>query len=245
MASLLHLDSAANGSGESVSRELTSLFAQAWKEVNGPAGYRYRYRDLAAEPVPPLDTAYCTLGRRVERAGLLPPERVPELITGAAEARAWALTRPLIDELLAAGTVVIGAPMYNLSVPALLKAWIDRITFPGAFTDPAGGGSLLRDTKVVVVAARGGAYGPDSGRQDQDFQTPYLRAYFGRHGVAEANLSFVTAELTVAGVMPHLARFRQDAADSLAAARAEVTGQAAAGGRAAASTVRAPGAVTS
>jgi FMN-dependent NADH-azoreductase len=243
MASLLHLDSAANRSGESVSRELTSLFARAWTEVNGPAGYRYR--DLAADPVPPLDTAYCTLGRRVERVGLLPRERVPELVTGAAEARAWAVTRPLIDELLAAGTVVIGAPMYNLSVPALLKAWIDRITFPGAFADPAGGGSRLRDTKVVVVAARGGAYGPGSGRQDQDFQTPYLRAYFGRHGVPEANLSFVTAELTVAGVMPHLARFRQDAAVSLAAARAEVARQASARGRAAASTVRAPGAVTS
>ncbi|MEE4540485.1 NAD(P)H-dependent oxidoreductase [Streptomyces sp. V4-01] len=234
MASLLHLDSAANRSGESVSRELTSLFAETWTAANGPGGYRYR--DLAADPVPPLDTAYCTLGRRVERAGLLPPARVPELVAGPAEERAWALTAPLIAELLAADTVVIGAPMYNLSVPGLLKAWIDRVTFPGAFLDPADGGSLLRDTKVVVVSARGGAYRPGTPGEPLDFHTPYLRAYVTRYGVAEGNLSFVTAELTVAGLMPHLAQHGDAAAGSLAAARAEVTALAAGRARAASDT---------
>lgn len=220
MTSLLHLDSSANRSGESVSRQLTALFADTWRAMHGPAGYRYR--DLAANPVPPLDTAYCALGRRVERHGLVPPARVAALAGSPAEQKQWALTRPLITELLAASIVLIGAPMYNYSVPALLKAWIDRVSFPGAFTDPDTGDSLLQSTRVMVISARGGAYGPGTPREAQDFQTPYLRAYFGKHGVADENIHFVSAEMTLAGLTPHLARFRPLAANSLAAARAEV-----------------------
>jgi FMN-dependent NADH-azoreductase len=221
MTSLLHLDSSANRSGESISRQLTALYAEAWRARHGSAGYRYR--NLAADPVPPLNTAYCALGRRVERHGFVPPAKVPALIESAAEERAWALTHPLITELVAADTVLIGAPMYNFSVSALLKAWIDRVTFPGAFIDPDTGESLLRDTRVVVIAPRGGSYGPGSPHEAYDFQTRYLRAYFGKHGVADEHMSFVTAELALAELAPHLAEFRPQAARSLAAARDEVT----------------------
>ncbi|MFG1804928.1 FMN-dependent NADH-azoreductase [Streptomyces sp. NPDC049040] len=227
MTSLLHLDSSANQSGESVSRQLTALFARTWQTVHGTAGYRRR--DLAADPVPPLDTAYCTLGRRVERKGLVPPGAVPALAENPAEERAWALTRPLVAELLAADTLLIGAPMYNYSVSGLLKAWIDRVTFPGALTDLGTGQSLLRGKRVVVVSSRGGAYGPGTPREGWDFQTPYLRAYFADHGVPKENLSVVRAELTVADIVPQLERFRPQAADSLAAARAEVEALAAVG----------------
>ncbi|NUU21376.1 MAG: NAD(P)H dehydrogenase [Streptomycetaceae bacterium] len=218
--SLLHLDSSANRSGASVSRRLTARYAKAWRARHGSTGYRHR--DLAADPVPPLDTAFCELGRRVERHGFVPPATVPDLIRNRAEERAWARTRPLVAELLAADTVLIGAPMYNYSVSALLKAWIDRVGFPGAFTDPDTGESLLRGTRIVVVTARGGAYGPGTPREGWDFQTPYLRAFFGKLGVAEADIAFVTAELTVADVVPHLHHLRASAADSLAAAEAEV-----------------------
>jgi len=221
VATLLHLDSSANRSSESVSRQLTALFAGTWQAIHGSAGYRYR--DLTADPVPPLSTAYCVLGRRVERHGLVPPDRVAGLAKSPAEQQEWALTCLLITELLAAETVLIGAPMYNYSVPAALKAWIDRVSFPGAFIDPHTGQSLLRDTKVVVIIAQGGAYGAGSPREGWDFQTPYLRTYFGKHGVAEGNVCFVSAEMTKAGLVPHLARFRPLAASSLAAARAEVT----------------------
>lgn len=217
MTSLLHLDSAAHRSSESVSRQLTALFADLWRRQHPTGGYRYR--DLAADPVPPLDTAYCALGRRVEARGLVPLDAVAALAESQAEVRQWALTRPLVDELRSADTVLIGAPMYNHSVPAALKAWIDRVSFPGTFAD-----SPLRDTTVVLVCPRGGTYGPGG----QDFHTPYLRAYFGGHGVAEPNLHLVTAELTVAGFVPQLAGSRQAAARSLAAARARVTALAAA-----------------
>ncbi|MER5280159.1 NAD(P)H-dependent oxidoreductase [Streptomyces sp. NPDC002809] len=227
MTSLLHLDSSANRSDTSVSRQLTTLFAQTWRAVHGPAGYRYR--DLAGAPVPPLETAYCSLGRRVERNGLVSPAGVDRLIASPAEKREWALTRPLIDELLEAGTVLIGAPLYNYSVAASLKTWIDRVGFPGAFIDPDTGDSLLRGTKVVVISSRGGAYGPGTPREGWDFQTPYLRAYFGDKGVEEEDVRFIDVEMTMAGLVPELARFRPFGASSLAAARAEVTAVASGG----------------
>jgi FMN-dependent NADH-azoreductase len=222
MTSLLHVDSSAGRTGDSISRRLTALFADTWRAAHGSAGYRYR--DLAATPVPPLGAAYCALGRRVERHGLIPPPSVADLIESPAEQREWELTRPLITELLAADTVLIGAPMYNYSIPASLKAWIDRVTFPGAFNASDTGESLLRDTRIVVITARGGAYGPGTPHESWDFQTPYLRAYFTRQGVPDENLSFITAELTLARLVPHLAEFRSSAANSLATAQAAVTG---------------------
>ncbi|MFE4334405.1 FMN-dependent NADH-azoreductase [Streptomyces sp. NPDC056831] len=229
MTSLLHLDSSANRSGESVSRQLTALFADTWRAAHASAGYRYQ--DLTADPVPQLDTAYCSLGRRVERHGLVPPAEVDTLIESPAEKRQWELTRPLISGLLTADTVLIGAPMYNYSVSASLKAWIDRVGFPGAFTDPDTGDSLLRSTRVVVICTRGGAYGAGTPREGWDFQTPYLRTYFGGLGVTDENLCFVSAEMTMAGLVPHLDHLRPLATSSLAAARAEVTALAAAAPR--------------
>ena len=80
----------------------------------------------------------------------------------------------------------------------------------------------------MVVTARGGAYGPGSPREGCDFQVPYLRAYFRKQRVAGKNVHVVTAELTLAGVLPHLARFQPHGARSQAAARAEVATLAAA-----------------
>lgn len=220
MTTLLHLDSSANRTGESVTRRLTALFAEHWRAANGYAGYRYR--DLAADPVPPPDTGFCALGRRVERHGLVPLGKVAALAETAAEERQWALTLPMIREVRAAGTILIGAPMYNLSVPATLKAWIDRVTFPGGFSDPDTGESVLAGTRVVVIGARGGAYGPGAPGEGLDFQLPYLRAYFRRYGVPDENIHSVAAELTLAGLVPRLAGSRPEADRSLAAARAAV-----------------------
>src|ERR1700743_3591709 len=206
MTSLLHLDASANRSGESISRQLSFLFARTWQTEHGLAGYRYH--DLATDPVPPLDTAYCELGRRVGGHGLVPART---LIGSTAEGRACELTRPLVADVLAADTVLIGAPMYNYSVPAALKAWLDRLNFPGAFS-----GGLLRDTSVVVISVRGGAYRPGA----PDFQRPYLRHYFDRLHVG--SVRFVSVEHTLSELVPHLAGQRRAAADSLAAARAEV-----------------------
>jgi FMN-dependent NADH-azoreductase len=218
MTSLLHLDS--SHSGDSVSRRLTAAFAQTWRERHGSNGYRHR--DLATDPVDLLSPAYVTLGTRIERHGVIPLARVPSLTETRAERHEWARTLPLINELLAADTVLIGAPMYNFSIPACLKAWIDRVTFPGAFTDPATGQSRLANTLVIVVTARGGGYGPGSPREAFDFQTPYLRGYFTNLGVTQGNLRFIHTEFTRAGDIPALAGFHDHAAASLATAQAEL-----------------------
>ena len=218
-AALLHLDS--SSSDHSVSRRLTTLFAETWRGRYGSAGYRYR--DLVANPVPVVGSAFVNLGERMESRGVIPCAEVAALTEGAEERREWALTRPLVQELLAAGSVLLGVPMYNFSVPASLKAWIDRVSFPGMFTDPDTCDSLLDGTRVVVVTARGGGYRPGTSRASFDFQEPYLRAYLGNLGVAEANLHFVHAEWTRSGEVPALARFGELTARSLAAARVAVT----------------------
>lgn len=219
---LLHIDSSADTTADSVTRQLTETFVR----THGAADHRHR--DLSVEPVPPIAPGYTALGRRVEREGFVPPAKVPALIESAAEQREWDLTLPLVTELLAADTLLLGVPMYNFSIPASLKAWIDRVTFPGALTDPDTGESLLRDTRVVVVMARGGGYGPGTPREHFDFQTPYLRAYFGNLGVPPEHLHLVAAELTRVDVMPHLAGLEDRAAASLAEARATLTTLAAA-----------------
>ncbi|WP_051762418.1 FMN-dependent NADH-azoreductase [Microbispora rosea] len=226
MTSLLHVDSSASLAGDSVTRRLTASFADVWCRRHGTSGYRYR--DLTADPVPLVSHAYTTLGRRVERHRVVPLARVTAMTGGPAEEREWALTLPLIRELLEADTVLVGVPMYNFTVPAALKAWIDRVTFPGAYVDPATEAGRLRDTTVVVVAARGGAYGPGTPREGLDFQTPYLRTYFRELGVAEENLHVVQAEMTRAWDVPALARFRElgdrSLADAYAAVRALADG---------------------
>lgn len=216
MTSLLHLDASANRTDESVSRQLTALFADGWRTLHGSVGYRYR--DLVADPAPPLNTAYCRLGRRLERDGLVPPSEVGAMVECSDEAREWALTQPLLAELLAADTVLIGAPMYNFSISASLKAWIDRVSFPCAFAE-----RRLSGKRIVVISASGGAYGPGTPREGWDFQTPYLRAYFSENGVAEQDMHVIKAEMTLADFVPQLADFRPLAASSLSAARDAVT----------------------
>lgn len=206
---LLHLDSSASPISHSVTRQLTARYAQRWTGA-------YIRRDLVEDPVPLIGPAYVALGTRIERHGVLPLDKVPAMAENLAEEREWALTEPLVTELRDADVLLLGVPMYNFGVPAAFKAWIDRVCFPGAFTDPNTGESVLRDTKVIAVLARGGAYSPGSPREGYDFQTPYLRTHFGALGVTD--LRFVAAELTRADDIPHLNEFRDAAAASLAAA---------------------------
>ncbi|MFD9909336.1 FMN-dependent NADH-azoreductase [Streptomyces sp. NPDC059063] len=217
---LLHLDSSADGAG--ITRRLGALYAEGWRARHGDAGYRYR--DLAAEPVPLVGQAYVRLGTRVERQGVIPMEKVAAQTESAEEEREWAATLPLIEELRAADTLLVGAPMYNFSVTTALKAWIDRVTFPGAYLDPDSGRSLLAGTRVMVAAACGGGYGPGTPREGCDFHLPYLRAYFTNLGVAQENLHVVRAELTRAGDIPALAPYQEIGARSREAAWEAITG---------------------
>jgi len=105
-------------------------------------------------------------------------------------AAALNISNELIDELLAADLYIFGIPMYNYSVPANFKAYIDQIVrVKRTFVVGADGYSgLVKDKKVLVITTRGGSYsgGP------LDFQEPYLRAVFEFIGITD--ITFIHAE---------------------------------------------------
>ena len=95
---------------------------------------------------------------------------------------AFADTR-VVDEFLAADTLVIGAPMYNFGVPSQLKAWIDRIAVAGKtfrYTEDGRPEGLAGDKRVIVAISHGGFY--DEGNAMEHVET-YLRGLFGFLGI--------------------------------------------------------------
>jgi len=101
----------------------------------------------------------------------------------------------LVDELLAADVLVLGVPMWNLSIPASLKAWIDMIVREGrtfAFTDAGVAPLVPPGKRVFVFSARGGAYPAGSPLHALDHQEPYLRAILGVVGLTD--VEFIHAE---------------------------------------------------
>ncbi|WP_119718277.1 FMN-dependent NADH-azoreductase [Cognatilysobacter tabacisoli] len=182
---LLHLDASALGAN-SVTRELTAAIVARWQDE--VKDLQVEYRDLDANPVAHLTGA--TLG--------------------ASDAEAAADAAKVMEQFLAADVIVIGAPMYNFSVPSTLKAWIDRIAVAGKtfrYTE-AGPQGLAGGKRVIVASGRGGLHAG----QPTDFVEPYLRQVFGFLGISE--VEFVRAE----GV----AYSPQHRTDAIAAARASI-----------------------
>ena len=104
----------------------------------------------------------------------------------------------LIRELESADIVVIGTPMHNLTVPSVLKAWIDHVvrarrTFN---VTPAGKVGLLGDRPVFIAVASGGRFSGERARQP-DFLTPYLKAVLNMIGLHD--LTFFSVQATIAG----------------------------------------------
>ncbi|GAB2517140.1 FMN-dependent NADH-azoreductase [Lysobacter humi (ex Lee et al. 2017)] len=162
---LLHIDSSALGAN-SATREITAALV-AGLQADAP-GATVERLDLDANPLPHLD------GR----------------ILGGADAEAAARSAVTLDQFLAADTVVIGAPMYNFSIPSSLKAWIDRISVAGrTFRYTADGPEGLVHGKTIIVAVAAG--GLHAG-EPTDFVEPYLRQVFGFLGVTD--LHFVRAD---------------------------------------------------
>jgi FMN-dependent NADH-azoreductase len=107
----------------------------------------------------------------------------------------FAQSDALLRELDSADVVVIGTPMHNLTVPSVLKAWIDHIvrvrrTFN---VTRAGKVGLMRDRPVFVAVASGGKFSGERARQP-DFLTPYLRAVLGIIGLYD--LTFFSVQGT-------------------------------------------------
>jgi FMN-dependent NADH-azoreductase len=205
MATLLHIDSSLNGEN-SASRSVTSTFRKEW-EAQHPNG-TVIYRDLAAEPLPHLDQTAAV-------AGFSPREaHTPE------QAAAFALREKLAEELEAADTVLIGAPMYNFTIPSTLKAWLDHIILVGR---TAGENPSLKGTPVTIVATRGGGYGEGTPRAAFEYAQSYLTAVFKE---LQTDVDVIVSELTLAKSVPAMAELVPLAEESRAKALADAESKA-------------------
>ena len=175
---LLHLDSSIL-SGNSASRQLTA--AIAGQLANANPGLDVTYRDLSAQPLSHL-------------SGELFAARQGAVPESADVQKDVATSQAVLDEFLAADTVVIGAPMYNFGISTQLKAWIDRIavagkTFKYGANGPEG---LAGDKHLIIAISRGGLYSAGSPAAGLEHAESYLRAVFTFLGVT--NLEIVLAE---------------------------------------------------
>ena len=93
--------------------------------------------------------------------------------------------RSVLDEFLAAEPIVIGAPMYNFTLPTQLKAWIDRIVIAGkTFQYTANGPEgLAKGKRVIIALTRGGFYDANSPAASLEHLETYLRGVFNFIGI--------------------------------------------------------------
>ncbi|MET8678390.1 NAD(P)H-dependent oxidoreductase [Streptomyces sp. NPDC004647] len=216
MPTLLHLDSSASPLGGSASRDVTATFRKAWEEQH-PDGVVI-YRDLAADPLPHIDLPAISAGFSD------PSEHTAE------QQAAFALRTELASELEQADAVLIGAPMYNFTIPSTLKTWLDQVIVMGR---TGGDAPSAAGTPVTVVASRGGSYAPGTPREDFEFVQTYLQKVLGDFLGLEVD--FIVPELTVARSNPAMA----DLVDLSDASRAKAHEEASEKGKALASRVAA------
>ena len=91
----------------------------------------------------------------------------------------------VLDEFFAADAIVIGAPMYNFTLPTQLKAWIDRIVIAGKTFQygPNGPEGLASGKRVIIALARGGFYNEGSPAVSLEHLESYLRGVFNFIGI--------------------------------------------------------------
>ncbi|PIF16733.1 MULTISPECIES: FMN-dependent NADH-azoreductase [unclassified Acidovorax] len=171
---LLHIDSSVLGAA-SVSRQLSSSIVARQQALH--PGIQLVVRDLAVDPALHLSGAHLAAFQGVASDD----ETInADLLKGNA----------YMDELFAADVLVIGAPMYNLSIPTPLKAWIDRIAVAGkTFRYTANGPEgLLKNKKAFIASSRGGVYSAGSPAAALEHQESYLIGLLAFLGVTDVTI---------------------------------------------------------
>jgi FMN-dependent NADH-azoreductase len=215
MPHLLHLDSSA-ARNNSRSRQITATFAEAWRG-RGPQ-YTVTYRDLHANPLPHLADAALHWPQRLRPAGAAGAGGTAGADQGAFEA-AQALQDRLIGELLAAEVLLVGAPMYNYSVPSALKSWIDHIHVPGRTAPFDTATQPLAGRPAVIVSSSGASYDTGSPTEGWDHAIPVLRLILGT--ALGMNVEVISTSLTLAETVPALAAQLDRSRAELSAAHRE------------------------
>jgi FMN-dependent NADH-azoreductase len=174
---LLHLDSSVLGP-HSVSRQISAAVVDRLRQST--PGLEVGYRDLTLTPLAHLTGSHLAAGQGAA------PEASLQADIAAGQA--------VLEEFLAADIIVIGAPMYNFTIPSQLKAWIDRILVAGkTFKYSSQGVEGLAGSKRVIVAiSRGGFYGADTPVAAGEHLETYLRWVFGFIGIR--NPEFISAD---------------------------------------------------
>jgi len=188
---ILTINSSARGQG-SVSKQLVDELVTALEDREGRA--QVTHRDLSAG-LPFVHEEWVA-------ANYTPTEDRTD-----AQRKTLALSDSLVAEIQDAEVLVIGVPVYNFSIPATLKTWVDlvaraRLTFRYTEHGPEG---LVKGKKAYLAVATGGVM-VDSA---VDFATPYLRHVLGFIGITDVEV--VAAE-----------RINNDAAAAMDAARAKI-----------------------
>ena len=175
---LLHIDSAITGE-QSVSRELTKRIVAAWTASH--PNTMVQYLDVAAQA--PAHFTADAMGFRTGQEAATDVQRAENAVSEA-----------LVSQFLAADVIVIGAPLYNFTIPSQLKAWVDRIAQIGRtfkYTDKGPVG-LAGGKTIIVASSRGGMYSTSEGGQAMEHQESYLKVVFGFFGITDVR--FVRAE---------------------------------------------------
>jgi FMN-dependent NADH-azoreductase len=174
---LLHIDSSVLGP-HSVSRQVSAAIVDRLGQAT--PSLDIVYRDLTLTPLAHLSGSHLAAAQGAPA----PAELGPDLAASAA----------VLNEFLDADIVVIGAPMYNFTIPSQLKAWIDRILVAGkTFQYGANGPQGLAGGKRVIVAiSRGGFYGAETPYAAGEHLETYLRWVFGFIGITDPE--FISAD---------------------------------------------------
>ncbi|MBO8133889.1 FMN-dependent NADH-azoreductase [Dickeya fangzhongdai] len=176
---ILHIDSSILDDG-SVTRQISAdVIAQLIKHYPQAT---VSYRDVVKHEIRHLTGAIAAGFRQIASASV-----------DSSTLQEHMISEQLVSEFLTNDVIVIGAPMYNFSVPSQLKSWLDRIaqagrTFKYTEKGPVG---LSGGRTIIVVSARGGFY-TEQPFAGMDFQERYLQAFFRFLGIND--IYFIRAE---------------------------------------------------
>lgn len=183
----------------SISNNLCQIFIEEWM-VNNPTGELLNL-DLSQTTLPYMNELWVN-------ASLTPAEnRTKEMD------EALTLSNELVAQLHSVDDILIGTPVYNYNVPAILKAYFDHVVRKGLTLGGTGEG-LLENKKCTVVVASGGAYGKGTPMETRDIAKQYLKLILNVIGIND--ISMIAAEVSKvvdmgeANLHEYLSRFNED-----------------------------------
>ena len=173
MYTLLKVDVSPRGT-LSISRKLSALFLERWKQVH--SDNKVIERDIATTELPFMEFPW--IGANSSQLSARTSEQEAVL----------KLSDELITELQHADHYLIATPMYNYGIPAKLKAYVDHVVRSGITFKMNADGSytgLLIGKKATVIIASAGDYLPGAPTEGLDTLKPYLREILAFIGVID------------------------------------------------------------